>query len=92
MLPVLLRLNGSVQVSDAGEMLYAFPELQRRAARRDGGRPGGAFRAAVSWVEDKVSGRAPVAQPYLAQQGAHALRHVLHVCHPRPPGAVVPIG
>ena len=70
MLPVLLRLNGSVQVSDAGEMLYAFPELQRRAARGAPSRIGGAFRAAVAWVEDKAAGKSAAPSPYLAQHGA----------------------
>lgn len=71
MLPVLLRLNGSVQVSGSGDMLYAFPELQRRAAQ--GGSQGslrGAFRAAVAWVEDKAQGKSPAEQPFLARQGA----------------------
>lgn len=78
MLPVLLRLNGSVQVSEAGEMLYAFPELQRRAARGNSSRNlGGAFRAAVAWVEDKAVGRQAAPAPYLAQQGVPRHAHVM---------------
>eukprot|EP00892_Ulva_mutabilis_P009503 jgi/Ulvmu1/6925/UM032_0003.1 len=71
MLPVLLRLNGSVQVSSEGDMLYAFPELQRRAAQ-GGAQRGlrGAFRAAVSWIGEQTEGQGAAAQPYISQQGA----------------------
>lgn len=70
MLPVLLRLNGSVQVSEAGEMLYVFPELQRRAARGGDRGLGRAFRAALSWVEDKAAGTPAPPPPFIAQEGA----------------------
>lgn len=72
MLPVLLRLNGTVQVSEAGEMLYVFPELQRRAARGGDRGLGRAFRAAVSWVEDKAAFVAAPPAPFIAQEGAPA--------------------